>query len=158
MVAWLVRYGMGEKHIMNVTKTASAFHVSRSTLSKMITGKKFDGGKQAKKMKAAGETTLSKGKAGKSSRVSRVRRQKSPKKRRRRSQNNRWCTEHDRHLYSEMGNHPDRTDKRKLYINGPKTVEKKKKKNFCSACYTVDIRCISKDRGIRREKGHDTKS
>ena len=34
MVAWMVRYGMGEKHIMNVTATANAFHVSRSTLSK----------------------------------------------------------------------------------------------------------------------------
>ena len=77
MVAWLVRYGMGEKYIVNVTKTASAFHVSRSTLSKMITGKKFYGGKQAKKMKAAGETTSSKGKAGKSARSSRVKKSKA---------------------------------------------------------------------------------
>ena len=76
MVAWLVRYGMGEKHVVNVTKTASAFHVSRSTLSKMITGKKFFGGKQAKKMKAAGETTSTKGKAGKSARSSRVKKSK----------------------------------------------------------------------------------
>ena len=80
MVAWLVRYGMGEKYIVNVTKTASAFHVSRSTLSKMITGKKFYGGKQAKKMKAAGETTSSKGKAGKSARSSRVKKSKVAEK------------------------------------------------------------------------------
>ena len=78
MVAWLVRYGMGEKHIVNFTKTASAFHVSRSTLSKMITGKKFYGGKQAKKIKAAGETTSSKGKAGKSSRVKKSKKTEEP--------------------------------------------------------------------------------
>ena len=78
MVTWLVRYGMGEKHIVNVTKTASAFHVSRSTLSKMITGKKFYGGKQAKKMKAARETTSSKGKAGKSSRVKKSKKAEEP--------------------------------------------------------------------------------
>ena len=78
MVAWLVRYGMREKHIVNVTATANAFHVSRSTLSKMITGKKFYGGKQAKKMKAAGETTSSKGKAGKSSRVKKSKKTEEP--------------------------------------------------------------------------------
>ena len=78
MVAWLVRYGMGEKHIPNVTATTSAFHVSRSTLSKMITGKKFYGGKQAKKMKAAGKTTSSKGKAGKFSQVKKSKKTEEP--------------------------------------------------------------------------------
>ena len=58
MVTFLIRWGMGRPYRVNATATASKYFVSRSTLSKMITGKKFYGGQQAKKMKDAGESTV----------------------------------------------------------------------------------------------------